>query len=160
MYKKISFLFLICICLIRLNAQEAPTTSGGNASGSEGSVSYSVGQIIYTYNTGTNGSEAQGVQQPFEISVITNISEKKGADISISVFPNPTSNYLILNIDFSNNNEQYYTLIDIKGNIIDSKKIDSKETTIYTNFLEPSTYFLKITENNKEIKTFKIIKKQ
>ena len=48
-------------------AQEAVATAGGDASGTNGNVSYTVGQVVYTTNTGTTGSVAQGVQQPFEI---------------------------------------------------------------------------------------------
>ena len=52
-------------------AQESVSASGGEASGSGGSVSYSVGQLFYRIHTGTTGSVAEGVQQPYEISVIT-----------------------------------------------------------------------------------------
>ena len=37
-------------------AQEAVTPSGGEATGTGGTASYSVGQIAYTTNTGANGS--------------------------------------------------------------------------------------------------------
>jgi hypothetical protein len=57
--------------LSTIHAQEAIPAGGGNASGSGGSASYSVGQVVYTTNTGTNGSAAQGVQQPYEISVVS-----------------------------------------------------------------------------------------
>ena len=39
------------------------SASGGDATGSGGSVAYSVGQIVYTTSTGTTGSVAQGVEQ-------------------------------------------------------------------------------------------------
>jgi hypothetical protein len=38
--------FLLILGLTRLQAQKAITATGGNASGSEGSVSYSVGQVV------------------------------------------------------------------------------------------------------------------
>ena len=34
-----------------------------------------VGQVVYITSTGINGSVAQGVQQPYEISVITGVNE-------------------------------------------------------------------------------------
>jgi hypothetical protein len=46
-----------------------PPQAGGEATGSGGSVSYSVGQVVYTTNTGINGSVAQGVQQPYEFQM-------------------------------------------------------------------------------------------
>ncbi|MGD0341661.1 MAG: hypothetical protein ABSA76_08155, partial [Bacteroidales bacterium] len=62
---------------IAIHAQSTITTSGGNASGSGGSASYTIGQVVYSTITGTNGSSAQGVQQPYEISIITGIAEAK-----------------------------------------------------------------------------------
>ena len=53
---------------IELQAQEIPIASGAVATGIGGSSSYTVGQVVYTTNTGSNGSVAQGVQQPYEIS--------------------------------------------------------------------------------------------
>ena len=68
--------------LTSLQAQEAIPATGGEASGSGGSASYTVGQVVYTTNVGTNGnSVAEGVQQPYEISVVTGIPEAK--DISL-----------------------------------------------------------------------------
>jgi TRAP-type uncharacterized transport system substrate-binding protein len=37
-------------------AQENANTSGGVATGSGGTVAYSIGQVAYTTNTGSNGS--------------------------------------------------------------------------------------------------------
>jgi hypothetical protein len=51
------------------SAQTATVSAGGNAIGTGGSVSYSVGQIAYTNNSNSNGSVAQGVQYPYEIQL-------------------------------------------------------------------------------------------
>lgn len=60
-----TFLFLF-LGQTGLYAQTSILASGGDNSGSGGSVSYSVGQVFYTTNTGTSGSVEQGVQHPFE----------------------------------------------------------------------------------------------
>ncbi len=52
-----------------------------------------------------------------------------------------------------------YGLFDINGKLLESKKIDANETSIKMNHLMPANYFLKITKEDKEIKTFKTIKK-
>ena len=69
-HKKIitSVVFLL-LGLGGLHAQENTTAAGGEATGSGGTASYSVGQVVYTTVTGTNGSVAQGVQHPYEISI-------------------------------------------------------------------------------------------
>ena len=87
----LSSLLLLSIGMIGLDAQNTIPSSGGNASGSGGTVSYSIGQIVYTTNTGTNGTVAQGTQQPFEISVVTGIEEALNITLQCSVYPNPAT---------------------------------------------------------------------
>jgi len=65
---KLCALLLFGLGLTGLQAQESVNAAGGNASGSGGTVSYTVGQVVYTTKTGTNGSVAEGVQQAYEIS--------------------------------------------------------------------------------------------
>jgi zinc transporter ZupT len=65
------FLLLIAFGTMILQAQETIPATGGNVVGSGGSVSHTVGQLLYNTVSGTNGTVAQGVQQPYEISVVT-----------------------------------------------------------------------------------------
>ena len=159
-YKKSLFILILTIGLghINLYAQVVVPASGGDASGSGGSASYSVGQAVYTTNTGTDGSVAQGVQQPYEISIVTEIKEAKEISLSFSVYPNPTTNFLKLNTGNFTTENLNYQLYDVSGKIIESKKIVTIETSIFMENTARGVYFLKITENNKELKTFKIIK--
>jgi len=46
----------------------------------------------------------------------------------------------------------------MNGKLLESKKIEGNQTSIVMSNLEPSAYFVKVTEGNKEVKTFKIIK--
>jgi hypothetical protein len=141
-----------------VSAQESVNATGGNASGSGGSASYSVGQVVYTTNTGTNGSVAQGVQQAYEISVVSAIEEIKGINLTISAYPNPTTDYLTLSIGEFEISNLSYQLYDMNGKLLQNEKITSDHTSIVMSNLVPATYFVKVTEGNKEIKTFKIIK--
>ena len=144
--------------LTGLQAQESINTTGGNASGSGGSASYSVGQVVYTANIGANGSELQGVQQPYEISVVTGIEEARDINISVSAYPNPTTDYLTLSISQFENSNLSYQLYDIEGKLLQSKIITGNQTTIVMSKLETANYFVKVFQENKEVKTFKIIK--
>jgi hypothetical protein len=156
---KLSALLLLGIGLTGIQAQEIISGTGGNASGSGGSVSYTFGQIFYTTNTGTNGFVLQGVQQPFEISSITAVEETNAISLYCTAFPNPTSGSLILKVDSYNKENLWYKLYDTNGRLLENKKIKSNETSIGMTNLASATYFLKVIDNNKEIKTFKIIKK-
>ena len=156
---KLSAVFLLGLGLTGLQAQTAVPATGGNASGSGGTVNYSVGQVVYTTNTGgSNGTVAQGVQQPFEISVVTGLDEAKGINLAVSAYPNPTTDFLNLKVENYDNTNLSYKLFDISGKLLETKKITGNETSIVMSNLVPATYFIKVTEGNKEIKTFKIIK--
>jgi hypothetical protein len=155
---KLSAVLLLGLGHTGLQAQNAVPATGGNASGSGGSVSYSVGQVVYTTNTGSNGSVAQGVQQPFEISVVTGIEEAKGINLSVSAYPNPTTDFLNLKVENYDNTNLSYQLFDISGKLLETKNITGIQTNIVMSNLVPATYFVKVTEGNKEVKTLKIIK--
>ena len=154
-------MFLLGLGLSGLQAQEMITVASGNASSDGGSVSLSVGQVVYTTHTGTSGSVAQGVQQPFEISVETSIEEAKGIILSVSAYPNPANDFLTLKLHASMMPDNYslsYHLFDNNGKLLMSKIIESNETSIPMKELVPAIYYLKIKDGNKEVKTFKIIK--
>ena len=158
---KLSTILLFGLGLTWLQAQEVITAAGGNASGSAGTVSYSVGQVIYTTNTGTNGTVAQGVQQPFEISIVTGLEEAKGINLTVSAYLNPTTDFLNLKVDASsafNIQLLSYQLYDMSGKLLETKKLVGNQTCIAMSNLVPATYFLKVIEANIEVKSFKIIK--
>jgi len=148
---------LLCLVFTSLQAQQTPLTSGGDASGSGGAASYSIGQIIYTTATGSNGSVAHGVQQAFEISIVLGIEDDL-LSLSFVAFPNPTTNILNLKIDNPNLNAMEYALFDIQGRLLKHRKITSENTTISTENLATAIYFLKVIAENNVIKIFKIIK--
>jgi hypothetical protein len=155
---RLSTVLLLCFGMFGLQAQQVVTTSGGNASGSGGSVSYSIGQIVYTTNANSNGSVAQGVQQPYEISVVTAIEEAKDINLICSVYPNPTTDFLTLKVMNYDNENLSYWLYDFNGNLLQNKKVEDNECNVSMQNLFSGTYILKVTDNNKVIKTFKIIK--
>lgn len=145
--------------LTQVNAQEAVVTSGGNASGTNGNVSYSVGQIVYTTNTGATGSVAQGVQQPFEIQTVLG-AENFNINLQLAVYPNPTTNWLQLEVKNTEFTNLSYQLFDLNGRMILNQKITTETSTISMEQLPAAIFLLKVVNNNKEVKTFKIIKKE
>jgi hypothetical protein len=159
---KKALIVLIAFCIFgfgtAMRAQNAIPASGGNATGSGGSVSYTVGQVVYTKYVGTNGSAAQGVQQPYEISVVTGIVEAKDISPEIELYPNPVTDFVKLKIENYEVKNLRYQLYDINGSLLQDNKIEGNETSISMQNLVPSVYFLKVTDNNIVIKTFKIIK--
>lgn len=155
---KLSAVLLIGIGLTGLQAQEVIPTTGGNASGNGGTSSYTVGQVVYTTNTGTNGSVVQGVQQPYEISVVSGIEQAKDINLICTAYPNPATDFLTLNVENYDNENLSYQLFDMSGKLLENRKIIGDETTIAMTNRVAAIYFLKVIDNQREIKTFKIIK--
>ena len=142
---------------VGLYAQETVPATGGDATGAGGSSSYTVGQVVYTTDTGSNGSVAQGVQQPYEISTSVGI-EVTAINLELVAYPNPTNNALTLNIGNYNNEKLTYQLYDMQGKLLDSKQVVNSSTTIGMQDLPVSTYLLNVLDNNALIKTFRIVK--
>ncbi len=154
---KLVALFLFGLIVTGINAQETITASGGEATG-DGSASYTVGQVFYQTHTGDDGSVAEGVQQPYEISVVVSIEEAAGINLSLSAYPNPTKDFLTLEINDYDSEKLSYKIYDINGKLIDNRIITENQTSIDMSNFVSAVYFLSVIDNNKEIKNFKIIK--
>ena len=164
---KLTILFLLVLKLTEIQAQEATPTSGGSAFGSGGSVTYTVGQIVYTTNSDATGSVAQGVQHPYEISIESAPTQAQAVGITLqcAVFPNPVVDFLTLQILYFVDEKITCYLYDVNSKLLLTQVIDKKETLISMTNLAPATYYLKVVQMNKDLstlvtKTFKIIKKQ
>ena len=153
-------IFIFLFCLGGIQAQDAILTSGGDASGSGGSFSYSVGQIVYTTIIDSNGSMAQGVQQPFEISAVLGVDDLLGINLSLVAYPNPTTDFLNLTTANLNYKNLSYQLFDINGRLLAQKKLENNNNEITMKQFPSAMYFLKIFNNQKLVKLFKIIKTQ
>ena len=156
--KTILFLSLFISFATILVAQETVSATGGEGSGTDGTISYTVGQVAYTTNPGSGGVSTQGVQQPFEIFVITGIEDIEEMELSVLVYPNPTIQFLTLKIKESVQSNYQAALYDFSGKLLQRKNITSSNTIFDTNNLVSATYLLKVTENGNMVKTFKIIK--
>lgn len=136
-------------------AQETPVSSANESTGSNGSVTYSVGLLTVKTLESTDGSVSQGLQVPIEVLVLS-INDPVFNDVTLSVFPNPTTNFVTLKS--GKHSDLSYQLFDLNGKLIKKQATISSET-ITLNNLKSGTYLLKILQATKEIKTFKIIKK-
>jgi len=153
------FIILLVLGLTELQAQSSFTASGGDAASGAGSISYSLGQIIYDTQTGTSGIINYGIQLPFEIFVINGINVENILNLFWSVFPNPTSDFFIIKTENPSYSDLKYQMIDINGKILDSGKIINSATCVKFRNASAGIYFLKVFHGHLEIRTFKIIKK-
>lgn len=155
-------LWILSLSLIPVSglfAQATIAATGGSATGIGGSVTYTIGQLSFSVFSGTNGSIIQGVQQPYEISIMTAIEKTEDITLEYSVYPNPTEGIIRLVIKWFNDGDFRYQLYNMGGIIIQEEKITGEETEIYMLNHSSAVYFLRIIRDNREVKVFKIVKK-
>ena len=150
--------FLLLFTQLFYGQQTIPA-SGGEATGTGGTSSFTVGQVFYTTNASSTGSVSQGVQQAFEFQTLSNPGLLT-AQLKAITYPNPTTDYVVLKITDTALENLQYTLFDLNGKIIASKKITTTSTQIIMKNSSIGMYLLKLTKKNQPLKTFKIIKKE
>lgn len=156
--KAISIFFYCILCgTPLLYSQQGPGSAGGMLTGPGGSATFSVGQVDYIEANGPGGSTNPSIQQPYEIVIIKGISEKN-IHLTISTYPNPTTDFVTLKVDRFNVDNFTYQLYDLQGKLLSEEKLKNKETSISLSELANATYFIRVLDNSKEIKYFKIIK--
>jgi hypothetical protein len=138
--------------------QTSVNASGGGTSNASGSISYSIGQVVYQSVSNTSGSVSQGVQHAFEISTLS--LEENALNLSLSAYPNPTHELLNLRVGNYKQEKLSYKLFDFQGKVISEASMLSEETTIEMKQLPVATYFVEVHNEGKKVQTFKIIKNQ
>ena len=162
--KKI-LLFIFCVSSstflsTKVQAQLATLSSGGNGSGNGGTFAYSVGQTVYTAQSNSATTLSKGVQQGFELFLITGIEEEDRFGLVATVFPNPTSNYLTVEIkNYIPDTALEIFLFDAKGQQVHRQRVVDVQTQISVEHLASALYMLKLVQVDKLVKAVKVIKK-
>lgn len=136
-------------------SQESINASGANASGVNGNVSYSVGQVVYSSYSG-DGFVNEGIQFPFEITVLD--TDNHSEENQILLFPNPTSSMINLKINSLMSEELRFVLYDMNGRILEENRISQNEIQIPMGKYSKSIFFIEIRDKERKLKSFKIIK--
>ena len=98
------------------------------------------------------------MQHPYEISSVLGLDEIHGIDLRIDAYPNPMNDFITLKVETENNTDLSYQIFDLNGRLFMQNKVLYNETNIELRNFVAASYFLKVFKNNKEVKTFKIIK--
>ncbi|MDA9028191.1 T9SS type A sorting domain-containing protein [Flavobacteriaceae bacterium] len=153
----ITLVSLVLMGFGALQAQEALLSSGGDATGTGGTLAYSVGQLVTDEMSEPNkGSVALGLQHTFES--ITLSTSNFATAFGLKVFPNPVTQNLKLNIENYNNETLFAELFDTAGRSILKQKINANTTSFDVSNLRSASYILSVSKNGQQLKTYKIIK--
>lgn len=135
--------------------QSATIPAGGDATGTNGSSSFSVGQVVYQMPSAVEGSTNQGVQQPYEISIVVGDEEHALPSAGVATYPNPVQNQFVISIDPAPEKPLKYRVVSSDGKVVSTGHITSTQTTIDSEKWTSGMYVLEIEHSRK---AFKILK--
>jgi hypothetical protein len=131
----------------------AVVSVGGNILTTSGSVNYTVGQIDYTSIPGSFIVLYLGIQQVYD-PFVTSID----ANTDFSIWPNPVSTTLNIDVKSVNNLGILYQLYTIDGKLLDSKQSSNSHVILNMMNYMQGTYVLMVKYSDKRTLKFKIIK--
>lgn len=150
--------FLTIITLpFSVSAQQATVTTGGEAEGPSGSVSYSLGQVSDQFTTDNDGILSEGVQQPHELFIITDL-DNPSLLISAKVYPNPTMEELMVEIQEGVTSGLYLEIYNSEGISVQRQKMEATVHRIHLQGYAAGIYYLYILDGHIPLKLFKIVK--
>ena len=160
MMKQLALIMICGLMVFTAAAQSDIVTTGGEATGNGGSVSYSIGQIAVQQTDNQNVNISEGVQQPYEIQTV-GVDNYPNIVLDAMVYPNPTANRLTLKI---NDVETFHEmslqvmLFSNNGQYIRAQDVTIPQTDIDMTALSAGTYYLRVTDGQTTLKTFKVVK--
>lgn len=139
-----------------IKAQQAVVSGGNFHQNSQGSISWGLGEAVIETFEVDDIIITQGFQQ--SKLTITTIEELPEPDFYITAFPNPANDFVYLKSNFDHSDDVYFTVSDLNGKLMMGDKINSTVEKVSFRDLKSGVYFIKISLNNKEVKTIKVIK--
>ncbi|MDY0200907.1 MAG: T9SS type A sorting domain-containing protein [Bacteroidales bacterium] len=139
---------------ITLWAQQAVVSGGEYHKSDAGSISWSLGETAISTLKTSEYIITQGQQQ--SMLTVTTIGTDPGS-ISITAYPNPTSNYIFIEVvgEITNLKYEVYT---VNGLNIAGKPFDSNPQKIAFGQLNSGVYLIRIQRDNQTIKTLRVVK--
>ena len=132
-------------------------TLGGVISGSGGTVSQSVGQLVYSSETSEGGSLAQGVQRPYRLASVE--IAPSAPVLNFTVLPNPTDGNLLLRLSDKPEENPHYQVTDLQGRELLQGRVFFPDTPVQLSGFAAGTYLIRIqSTQNKPLQTLQIIK--
>jgi hypothetical protein len=132
-------------------------TAGSFYANSANSLSWTIGECIpETFSNSTN-KLTQGFQQGiYDINTVVDNTENR---IKITVFPNPATDFVNLEMQVQNKTGYFYQLFDSNGKCLKNEKITSVKSQIDLIGFARTSYILNVYASDQKIlKSFKILK--
>ena len=159
--KKIIFSFTLLFCVSLINAQsisaELISSAGNHYQDENIQVSWSIGEPIIATLAEGDVILTQGFHQ--DRYTIQTLIEDLSSNFKVKIYPNPTTDFI--NVNFTENSSSsklQIKLYDFNGKMLLVKDVNTDSEKIDMSRFANSTYILKITDNKKEVFSYKISK--
>lgn len=142
-------------------APQLVNSSGTKMSQANGSLSFTVGELVVLSQTDSQGNTLGGGFTAGATLTTMSIQEIDAAVLDVSVFPNPTSDLVNIRISYATIEQVVVSIADLQGKEVYNGKYAGISNTIGINIAAYAlgTYVLSLkNKNNQVLGTYKIIK--
>ena len=134
---------------------ELISTAGDSYANANYRMSWSIGETVTETHQNTTNVLTQGFHQnTYTVLAV----DDHNFHFEMRAYPNPATDLITLEFEKYANNKFTVMVTDINGKILQSKPIDSQYLPLNFSSYAPGTYFLVIKQQNKPVKSFKILK--
>ena len=143
-------------------APQSVNSAGAKMTQANGSLSFTVGELVVLTQTDSQGNSLGGGFTAGATLTTVSIQESDAAVLDVKVFPNPSSDLLNIQINYSTLEQVIVSVCDLQGKELYSGVYAALSNTIGINTASYSSgvYILSIKDMNKApLGTYKIIKK-
>lgn len=150
-------LFIFVAAALLAPAQEVISSGGETQTAAGTEVSWTIGEPVTETVSAATIVLTQGFQQSG--LVVTAVSDPVSAEFDVQVFPNPTSEFVTIQLNTFKKVKDY-GLFDETGRLLENKIILSEATKVDFKNRPAGTYFMKIQlHSGQPVQTFKIVRK-
>jgi len=138
------------------NAQQVISSTGGTGTNANGTLTYTLGEMVIDTKTIGSTIITQGFHQTK--LTVTSVKELQNLSFTITAFPNPTNDFVTVKLENGKPQKISFILYDANGKALQNGNIVNYEVELSFISFNPGTYFLKIVKGSEEIKIVKIVK--
>lgn len=154
--KNFGYIVVLLLAPFSMSGQVSVNSSGGEAIGSNGSVSFSVGQVDYINFSSAQNMMSEGVQQPIELYTVK--IEELQEKVYLTLYPNPTTQNLWLQFDGAVHNRKKIEVYSISGQKVKSLEIDESKPQLDVSDLANGTYIIRVYAHGTVLFTKRFVK--
>lgn len=165
--RSIPLLLVLLLVVPQLShGQQTCIPASGDGQSGTGSIAWTLGQTAYLTTMGNNGSQIQGIQQPYELQFFPGIEEQApDAKPWFILYPNPGSEVCRLKITNPDPNGSFgnqglrFELHTMSGLKLRDQEIKEGETIISLGILTTGTYMVSLWKTSTCLQISKLIKR-